>query len=138
MPVTLKALGYAGLIPFIGLTLLSIVMVESRMYEDALALYGFGIFTFLCGAWWPATDMQHAKPGPMILSNGLFLVGFFSYLFVPGHWLALGALLLTLLWCIERYSGLIPQAPKAYTNMRATLTVVASLSMLTTFFCKAG
>jgi hypothetical protein len=126
-------LGYAGLIPFITLAALSITMTDSSIVTDALALYAFGIFTFLCGAWWPTTDMQNAKFWRIMLSNVFFLSAFFTFLLLPNQWLAIGAVLFIVIWAFEQFSWLIPKASYAYSRMRAVLSVVASLSMLTTY-----
>jgi hypothetical protein len=133
MPPVVKILGYAGLIPFIGLAFLSIVLTDNGLAKDPLALYAFGIFTFLCGTWWPTADMQDAKLWRIVLSNVLFLSAFFVFLFFPNQWLAIGAMLFILIWAIEHFSALIPEASHAYTKMRTVLSFVASLSMLTTY-----
>jgi hypothetical protein len=133
MPPIVKILGYAGLIPYITLALLSILLTNNTWVIDALALYAFGILTFLCGAWWPTADMQSAKFWRIVLSNALFLTGFFTFLLLPQQWLAIGAGLFILIWAIEHFSGLIPEASASYKRMRIILTLVASLSMITTY-----
>jgi hypothetical protein len=138
MPSTIKILGYAGLIPFFGLTILSMTLTDNLLVIDSLALYAFGIFTFLCGAWWPTTDMQDAKVWRIILSNVLFLTAFFAFLLLSNHWLAIGAVLFILIWAIEQYSSLIPHVSPSYSKMRTVLTFVASLSMITTYLFGAA
>ena len=133
MPLSIKILGYAGLIPFIGLAILSSVLTNNSLVIDSLALYSFGIFTFLCGAWWPTSDMQHAKFWRIVFSNILFLTAFFVFLLLPHQWLAIGAILFVLIWAIERFSLLIPKTSDAYSALRMVLTIVASLSMFTTY-----
>ncbi|MFT5840345.1 MAG: hypothetical protein ACI9UT_002856 [Flavobacteriales bacterium] len=133
MPPILKTLGYAGLIPFISLALLSILLTKNSWVIHALALYSFGIFTFLCGAWWPSENMQGAKFWRIVLSNVLFLTAFFIFLLLPNQWLAIGASLFIFIWAIERFSDLIPEPSNAYKKMRTVLSVVASLSMITTY-----
>jgi hypothetical protein len=137
MSSTIKVLGYAGLIPFIGLAVLSIMLTDSKTVIDALALYAFGIFTFLCGAWWPTADMQYAKFWRVVLSNVLFLSAFFSFLLLPHQWLAIGAGLFILIWAIERFSGLLPKYSLAYKKMRTVVSVVASVCMITTYIYEA-
>jgi hypothetical protein len=138
MPSTIKTLGYAGLIPFFGLAILSIVLTNNILAIDSLALYSFGIFTFLCGAWWPTTDMQNAKFWRIVLSNVLFLSAFFVFLLLSNQWLPIGALLFILVWAIERFSSLIPQLSPSYSKMRTVLTFVASLSMIITYLFGAA
>jgi hypothetical protein len=133
MPSTIKILGYAGLIPFFGLAVLSLTLNDNTLVIDSLSLYAFGIFTFLCGAWWPTTDMQNAKFWRIVLSNVLFLTAFFVFLLLSNQWLAIGSLLFILIWAIERFSSLIPQHSLSYSKMRTVLTFVASLSMITTY-----
>jgi hypothetical protein len=133
MPSTIKILGYAGLIPFFGLAVLSLTLNDNTLVIDSLSLYAFGIFTFLCGAWWPTTDMQNAKFWRIVLSNVLFLTAFFVFLLLSNQWLAIGSLLFILIWAIERFSSLIPQHSLSYSTMRTVLTFVASLSMITTY-----
>ena len=138
MPPTIKILGYAGLIPFFGLAVLSIVLSDNILVIDSLALYAFGIFTFLCGAWWPTADMQDAKFWRVVLSNVLFLTAFFAFLLLPNQWLAIGSVLFILIWAMERFSSLIPKASPAYSKMRMILTLVASISMLITYLFGAA
>jgi apolipoprotein N-acyltransferase len=138
MPSTIKILGYAGLIPFFGLAVLSLTLNDNTLVIDSLSLYAFGIFTFLCGAWWPTTDMQNAKFWRIVLSNVLFLTAFFVFLLLSNQWLAIGALLFILVWVIERFSSLIPQLCPSYSKMRTILTFVASLSMITTYLFGAA
>ena len=138
MPPTIKILGYAGLIPFFGLAVLSIVLSDNILVIDSLALYAFGIFTFLCGAWWPTADMQDAKFWRIVLSNVLFLTAFFAFLLLPNQWLAIGSVLFILIWAMERFSSLIPKASPAYSKMRMILTLVASISMLITYLFGAA
>ncbi|MFT6990032.1 MAG: hypothetical protein ACJASL_002010 [Paraglaciecola sp.] len=138
MPSTIKILGYAGLIPFFGLAILSLTLNDNLLIIDSLSLYAFGIFTFLCGAWWPTADMQNAKLWRIVLSNVLFLTAFFVFLLLSNQWLAIGALLFIVVWAIERFSSLIPQLSPSYSKMRTVLTFVASLSMITTYLFGAA
>jgi hypothetical protein len=138
MPTTIKILGYAGLIPFFGLAIVSLTLNDNILVIDSLSLYAFGIFTFLCGAWWPTTDMQNAKFWRIVLSNVLFLSAFFVFLLLSNQWLPIGALLFILVWAIERFSSLIPQLSPSYSKMRTVLTFVASLSMIITYLFGAA
>ncbi|MGK0268458.1 MAG: hypothetical protein ACI8Y3_001075 [Paraglaciecola sp.] len=138
MPISIKILGYAGLIPFISLAVLSSVLTDNSLAIASLALYAFGIFTFLCGAWWPTADMHDAKFWRIVLSNILFLIAFFTFLLLPDQWLAIGAGLFILVWAIERFSTLIPKTSDTYSQLRMILTIVASLSMITTYLSGVG
>ena len=138
MPISIKILGYAGLIPFISLAVLSSVLTDNSLAIASLALYAFGIFTFLCGAWWPTADMHDAKFWRIVLSNILFLIAFFTFLLLPEQWLAIGAGLFVIVWAIERFSTLIPKTSDTYSQLRMILTIVASLSMITTYLFGVG
>jgi hypothetical protein len=138
MPISIKILGYAGIIPFISLAVLSSVLTDNSLAIASLALYAFGIFTFLCGAWWPTADMHDAKFWRIVLSNILFLIAFFTFLLLPDQWLAIGAGLFILVWAIERFSTLIPKTSDTYSQLRMILTIVASLSMITTYLSGVG
>jgi hypothetical protein len=138
MPISINILGYAGLIPFISLAVLSSVLTDNSLAIASLALYAFGIFTFLCGAWWPTADMHDAKFWRIVLSNILFLIAFFTFLLLPDQWLAIGAGLFILVWAIERFSTLIPKTSDTYSQLRMILTIVASLSMITTYLSGVG
>jgi hypothetical protein len=133
MPPVIKILGYSGLIPFIGFAILSILLTDNVLVVDAMALYAFGIFTFLCGAWWPTADMQGAKFWRILLSNVLFLTAFFAFLLLTNQWLIIGAVLYIVIWAIEQFSSFIPKASPPYSKMRTILTVVACVSMLITY-----
>jgi hypothetical protein len=128
-----KLLGYAGLLPFIGLAITSLIFAQNSLSVEALSLYSFGIFAFLCGAWWPAQDMQQANFWRIVLSNVFFLMAFFSYIFLSELWLLIGAGLFIMLWGIESFSLLLPKSSKEYFSMRANLTTIASLSMFITY-----
>ena len=138
MPISINILGYAGLIPFISLAVLSSVLTDNSLAIASLALYAFGIFTFLCGAWWPTADMHDAKFWRIVLSNILFLIAFFTFLLLPDQWLAIGAGLFILVRAIERFSTLIPKTSDTYSQLRMILTIVASLSMITTYLSGVG
>jgi hypothetical protein len=138
MPTVVKILGYAGLIPFISLAVLSILLTDNGLFINFLTLYSFGIFTFLCGAWWPTIDMQNAKFWRIVLSNLLFLTAFFVFLLVPNQWLAIGACLYILIWGVEQFSSLIPTLPHTYRRLRTVLTITASLSMTISYLFGAS
>ena len=130
MPPIVKLLGYAGLLPFVGLALATLIYAGNNLFVDALKLYSFGIFAFMCGAWWPSQDIQHAKFWRTVLSNLFFLVAFFTYLFFAELWLPVGAGLFMLLWSIEHFTALVPNSTAAYRKFRFVLSLIASLSML--------
>lgn len=133
MPALIPILGYAGLIPFVALTGLTIMLPHSDTASFALDLYAFGIIVFLCGAWWPTADMHNASLWRIVLSNVLFLVAFFALVFMQAVWLLVATALLLVILGIELFTSLLPPVPAQYRRMRIVLTVIASLSLLAAF-----
>lgn len=124
-------LGYLGLIPFI---VPSIIIAFSLFELDHLALsilkpYSFGIIAFMCGSIWPRNenDTDNRKS---LISNALFLIAFFSFVFLSKHWLGIGASILFALYVIESHTRLTDQINVAYKRLRLHLTIGASTSLM--------
>jgi hypothetical protein len=126
-------LGYAGLMPFIGLALLAWV-VHAELVDfvaTALALYGALIASFLGGIHWalaarvsPAQRRLHYLWGvsPSLLA-------WVAALMPPYAGLPLLALILVICYLVDRKT--YPDAQwSAWLPMRLRLTVVAALSCL--------
>lgn len=127
-------LGYAGLIPFVGLSLI-VCLGLFDMHTEAtriLNIYSFGIIVFLCGSSWPNIEDVHAS-GKSLISNALFLLAFFSFILIPEHWALLAALYLWLIYLIEHKTYLLGSFKPAYKSLRKQLTCIASLSMLAVY-----
>lgn len=134
LPNTVLLLGYSGLIPFIALpVLLYFSAAEIPWLPAILNTYAFGIISFMCGTWWRADTKTVAKTSALILSNCLFLIGFFSFTLAPKIWPLFASILLLLLFAIEHYTPLIGDFTPSYRRMRGTLSVVASMGMLFSF-----
>ncbi|MDX1698736.1 MAG: DUF3429 domain-containing protein [Thiohalobacterales bacterium] len=129
-------LGYAGLIPFVGLAALALTLSGDLQYQarEALIAYGAVIISFL-GAWhWYACvdgRVREAVAAKMGFAVTPALLGW-AALLVPQSWgmaLVLTGLLLT---CIAdgRWQG----AQDWYRTLRRRLTVVASASMTAAVF----
>lgn len=129
-PRVARGLGVAGLIPFVApaaLLLLDLGPVDR--IATVVDIYALAIICFLCGSWW-AAGLARDDSAPLVASNFLFLLAFFTYLLLP-HWWPLGAaLLLVILFFAENATRLLAPFPPHYRKLRALLTLVAALSML--------
>ena len=126
-----RALGYAGLLPFVVPALL--VATGSGHAETAAAVaavYAFGIVSFLCGSWWGFALTPSSGTLPL-LSNVFFLFALGGFLLAPGWWPLIAALLLATIYLVERGSTAMPSFSDDYRALRRNLSLVASLSMLT-------
>lgn len=126
-----SVLGYAGLLPFVVPALL--VATGSAHAESATAIagvYAFGIISFLCGSWW-GFALPPASGVLPLLSNACFLLALGAFLFAPGWWPLIAALLLPAMLLIERGSTAMPAFSDDYRALRGNLSLIASLSMLT-------
>lgn len=68
---------------------------------------------------------------PLLLGNLYFLVALFIYPFAAQWWSLAAAILLMSLFFAENSCTLFPGISPRYRKMRAVLTMVASLAMLT-------
>jgi hypothetical protein len=127
IPRPVLAWGLAGLIPFLGLPMLSLAAPElSPGCDRALGLYAAVILSFLGGARW-GQEVASAAPDPRLiaLSMAPSVAAWALALLPPGHaglqlaGLA-GALVLHLLWDL-RSQGL----PGWYPRLRLILTAGA-------------
>lgn len=128
-----KFLGLAGLIPFVvPAVLIAAGSVHSQLLLIIASSYAFGIICFLTGSWWGRAITTAKKPA-LVLSNIIFLIAFFAYLFAPPWWPLIAALLLISLYTLEQHTALFADFSHPYRNIRAVLSLVASLSMLVIF-----
>ncbi len=138
MPVqnSVKALGYAGLIPFV---LPAAVVIANSGHSDlaivAIEAYAFGIICFLTGSWW-GMAFRAGQQIVVILSNVYFVIAFLVLLFAPTWWSLTAAMLLIGIFILEQNRNLFASFPDYYRNMRATLTLVASGSMTLIHFAR--
>ncbi len=104
----------------------------SEFWSRALAIYSFGIITFLLGAWWGMALVRHFRL-VLILSNALFLMLLFGFLILdPPYYLMLAATMFLAILLTERHHPLFSPQPHYYRRLRAALSVAASLSLLIT------
>lgn len=143
MSNTVMKLGYAGLLPFVLLSLavcfLSITEKETLMGElltskqiaYGLGLYSFAIIAFLTGTLWGQCLGKKDQSMAMALSNMVFLLALMCFVFLPlTIWLLVAAILLVVIYAFEcalllRYDTLTFR----YQHLRRSLTIVASLCL---------
>jgi hypothetical protein len=124
-------LGFAGLIPFVvPAALVALDSEWASLARQIGEVYAFGIISFLCGSWW-GMGLEREKGKPLLLSNLYFLVALFIFVFAIQWWSLSAAILLMSLFLGENSSTLFPEISPRYRKMRAILTLVASLAMLT-------
>ncbi|SIT02063.1 DUF3429 domain-containing protein [Neptunomonas antarctica] len=139
LPDTVLFLGYAGLIPFVALPFLQYFgLVEMTQLQPTINAYAFGIISFICGTWWRADMATVAQTPALILSNCVFLIGFFAFVLLPNVWPLIAAVLLLILFTIEHYTSLIGRFSMSYKFMRGTLSVLASIAMLCSYIFYAS
>jgi len=124
-------LGLAGLIPFVVTA--ALVVLESRwapLASDIGGIYAFGIISFLCGSWW-GMSLERQNGKPLLLSNLYFLAALSIFVFAAQWWSLAATILLLSLFFAENSNTLFPLISAPYRRLRARLTLIASLSMLT-------
>jgi hypothetical protein len=137
VPSLARALGWAGIIPFVALSLSAVFMIgpiSQTWAMGALVLYGAVILSFLGGAAWGLTlghEGEALRPGAQGLLIGIAasLAGFGGALTPPGFGAPLMiagfvAMLIYDLGAIAR--GLLPQW---YRPLRIALSAAASGSL---------
>lgn len=125
----MKALGYAGLIPFV----FPAIVVMSNMGNSDTAIliaetYAFGIICFLTGSWWGMA----AGPGNravIVLSNVYFLIAFLVLLLAHEWWTISASILLIGIFGLEWNKSLFPNLSSGYRHLRAILTLFSGISM---------
>ena len=126
----IKALGYAGLIPFVIPAIVVMANIGDAEIATLIAeTYAFGIICFLTGSWWGMA----AKPGnhaTIMLSNGYFLIAFMVLILAQQWWSLAASILLVGIFILEGSKSLFPALSDDYRKLRAILTLVSSASML--------
>lgn len=125
-------LGYAGLIPFIGLALVSALPDYRHTAVLGLISYGAIILSFMSGSLWgQAQGVTNLRAGPLIASNALALSGWAALYCAVTGWvmLALAGLALGFIACWACERVWVHQQP-GYQQLRSRLTfiVVACLT----------
>lgn len=124
-----RALGYAGLVPYVLAA--ALVLAASPRADIAATLagsYALAIICFLCGSWWGMAQ-RSAVASTLLLSNAYLLLALGLYLFAAEWWALAAALLLAGAWICEQNSSLFRRYPRDYRRMRAILTLFTGTSM---------
>ena len=136
MPGAVGLLGYGGLIPFVGLAILSIAEpAHGIMYRGALLLYGAVILSFVGAIHWGAamlveTLSDQTRRACFVWSVVPALIGWCTYILSP----LAAALILVLGFLLQYWRDAVTAAaihwPGWYLPLRIRLTVVACASLL--------
>jgi hypothetical protein len=129
-PSVIRLLGYLGLIPFVVPAVLA--AFNSDLSGTAIQVaetYSFGIICFLTGSWWGLSCSSNNR-ALILFSNFYFLVAFFLLLKFPLWWPLTASLLLMSIFALELKTSLFPSLPHFYRQMRGTLTILSSASMM--------
>ena len=128
-PAVTRALGYAGLIPFVLPALLVLSgSTHGTVATELAGVYALAIICFLVGSWWGMVQISGVR-ATLLLSNAFLLVALLLYLLASEWWSLAAALLLMGAWVCEQSSRLFPAFPQDYRHMRTILTLVAANSM---------
>ena len=119
--------GYAGLIPFIGLAILS--NQKGAPYDGWLLSYAALIFSFLGGVIWFASLASRAAKHQAWISIMVMLWAWSWLIYPSPHPLVLAGTSFFLLWLYEMHS-LINIYPEAFWKLRTHLSVVAGSALI--------
>jgi hypothetical protein len=126
----MRLLGYLGLIPFIVPAVLAIFNSDlSGTAIQVAEAYSFGIICFLTGSWW-GMSCSNNNSALILFSNFYFLVALILLLLFPLWWSLASSLLLMSVFALEQKTSLFPSLPHFYRQMRGTLTILSSASMM--------
>ena len=131
-------LGWAGLLPFIALTLM-VWFPSSWPWETSplqvFRFYSLAILSFMAGALWPlgflvdmSTEKRAIRRGGLLWGGILVcLAGWGSLMLDAKAGVFVSALLFLVIWQIEQKTLLAKNYPDWYTPFRAILTMVVAI-----------
>ena len=123
-----QLLGYGGLIPFVGLALLTVTGVYPASSEWLLS-YAALIFSFLGGMLW-LVSMQYQLPKHVPLVSVSLMLWAWCWLLWPAfNWFWLAAWSFLGLWLYEKYCLSMVFSP-AFVRLRGQLSLIAALSLM--------
>lgn len=124
---TAYLLGYAGLIPFVGLAAASFFLSAEQLGLALAALMSYAavILSFLTGIHW-AQGLQSGSAGRLVWSIIPSLLAWLALLMPLDLGLPVVVLSLLLVWIAEKGCGW----PSWYLRLRFQLSFIASLSLL--------
>ena len=133
MPIQFKLLGYAGLLPFIGLPLLVITDITSYLYTfQHFVQYSAIILSFFGGIHWYDALQNNRVNHQLYVAMLPSIVAWLSLLMLDGS-LLLGALSCAFIAMLmyDKYTLVMEKAKVIeYTTLRLVLTTVVVLSHL--------
>ncbi len=132
----IRALGYAGLIPFLGLALLAWQPIVGTA-PQALQLfhvYSALILGFMAGVLWPALYQTERPASMAVLAVSFPVASFLAFALLPTLVAPIQALLFLALRLSEIGSGIDRDYAPAYRNLRWQLTGVAVLCHVCVFW----
>jgi hypothetical protein len=136
----LIVLGYAGLLPFIGLPLLYVqpLWLSTDQILELYSLYSALILGFMAGVIWPVlhgSALTSDKTEQLALTAVLFpILSFIALLFARDYFLLCQAGLFVLLRVAEYRLGINRLYSSRYRALRNQLTVVVFISHLLTIY----
>lgn len=135
VPAYAQGLGWAGLLPFIGLSVLVYLQpYHGLLWADVLSSYALAIICFLVGVWWGLALIRRSARA-LVLSNVVVIAAFFGHVLLPAKgFLGLCALLFPTTALLERWLPLFRPQPAYYARLRLQLTLVASVTLLLVSF----
>lgn len=119
-------LGYAGLIPFIGLTALVLQSFPGASYW--LLTYAALILSFLGGLLWSGSLNRQVPTHVLFVSVGVMIWAWVWLLLPQFSWYLPGSITFVLLWLYERIF-LGDTYPREFMRLREWLTGLAALSL---------
>ena len=129
-------LGFGGLLPFVGLTILTVVWPDTwyAFWLTTLLQYGAVILTFVGALQW-GYAVGLARSGDNATARFLWsvmpaLVAWLSFQFPVWTALQLEAAALTLCYCVDRNFAAADDKPSWLLPLRLILTAVASACLL--------
>jgi len=131
---TAYILGYAGLIPFVGLSAASFLL-DGHYLELAIAAliaYGAVILSFMTGIHW-GHGLQSGSAGRLVWSILPSLLAWLALLMPAEFGLVVLSLALLLVWIAEKGCGW----PGWYLRLRFQLSFIATFSLIATWVALA-
>ena len=128
IPSVARALGYAGLLPFIACAAACwLTQGETKVFaQQALLAYGAVIVSFLGAVHWGiALALRNAAPLPYVWSNAPALLAWLALLLPFTAGVVLLALLLVVCWIVDRQTLRAQVFGESYLQLRMQLTLGA-------------
>lgn len=126
-----RYLGYAGLVPFVVLSLASLADIEHAHFF--LLSYAALIFSFLGGILWGQSLQLRLAPHASLVSISCMLWAWL-WLLMPGYdWVILAALSFVMLWLYEWFL-LRQHVAKGFLQLRGQLSLIAAFCLLISKF----